>query len=79
MLLEAHDEAGGMSDQQLRDEVMTMLLAGHETTSNALSWTFYLLSRSPLATEKLRAELARSLAGRLPTAEDLTSLPYREW
>src|SRR5262249_18412271 len=76
MLLEAQDETGGMSDQQLRDEVMTMLVAGHETTSNALSWTFYLLSRSPVVTEKLRAELDRSLAGRLPTVEDLPSLSY---
>ena len=76
MLLEAHDEAGGMSDQQLRDEVMTMLVAGHETTSNALAWTFYLLSGAPLVAEKLRDELDRSLGGRVPTAEDLPRLAY---
>jgi len=76
LLLEAHDEAGGMSDQQLRDEVMTMLVAGHETTSNALAWTFYLLSRNPTVAEKLRAELDRSLAGRVPTVEDLPRLAY---
>ena len=76
MLLEAHDETGSMSEQQLRDEVITMLVAGHETTSNALSWTLYLLSRSPLAAERLHAELGHTLGGRVPATEDLPSLPY---
>lgn len=76
MVLEAHDEAGGMNDRQLRDEVMTMLVAGHETTSNALAWTFYLLAGAPLVAEKLRDELARSLSGRVPTVEDLPRLTY---
>jgi cytochrome P450 len=77
MLLHARDETGtGMSDRQLRDEVMTMLLAGHETTSNALAWTFYLLSRHPDAADRLRAELRRALGGRVPTIDDLAHLPY---
>jgi cytochrome P450 len=77
MLLRARDETGtGMSDGQLRDEVMTMLLAGHETTSTALAWTFYLLARHPEEADKLREELRRILAGRVPTVSDLAQLPY---
>ena len=76
MLLEARDEEGGMSDRQLRDEVMTMLLAGHETTANALAWTFHLLSRYPFAAERLRAELDEVLGGRAPTVDDLPRLEY---
>jgi len=76
MLLEAHYEEGGMSDRQLRDEVMTMLLAGHETTSNALAWTFHLLSRHPFAAHRVRTELAEVLGGRPPTVGDLPRLAY---
>jgi cytochrome P450 len=76
MLLEARDEEGGMSDRQLGDEVMTMLLAGHETTANALAWTFHLLSRHPSAAERLRAELEEVLGGRAPTVADLSRLTY---
>jgi cytochrome P450 len=65
-----------MSDQQLRDEDMTMLVACHESTPNALSWTFYLLSQSRVASEKLRAELDRGLADRLPPRRYVPSLPY---
>jgi cytochrome P450 len=77
MLLEARDaETGeGMSDQQVRDEVLTLLLAGHETTANALSWTFYLLAQQPHEAAKLRDEYQRVLQGRPPLMEDLPQLP----
>jgi cytochrome P450 len=81
MLLLATDEEGdgtGMTDLQLRDEVMTLFLAGHETTANALTWTFYLLSQNPEAEEHLHSELDRVLAGRTPEAEDLPGLRYTE-
>jgi cytochrome P450 len=65
-----------MSDQQLRDEVLTLMIAGHETTANALSWTWYLLSQNPDVTAKLRRETAEILAGRLPTMEDVPRLTY---
>lgn len=78
MLLEARDEESGesMDDQQLRDEVMTIFLAGHETTANALSWTFYLLGKHPEVARRLRAELDEALGGRLPTGDDYRALPY---
>jgi cytochrome P450 len=63
-----------MSDQQLRDEAMTIFVAGHETTANTLAWTFYLLSRHPDVARRVRAELAEVLGGRLPTLEDLPRL-----
>jgi cytochrome P450 len=81
MLLLAQDEeegSGGMDDRQLRDEVMTSLLAGHETTANALTWTWYLLSQNPEAEALLHAELDAVLGGRLPTTDDLPRLPYTE-
>ncbi len=78
MLLLAHDTEGdgtGMSDVQLRDEAMTLLLAGHETTANALTWTFYLLSQNPGAEAKLHAEL--DALGSAPLgADDVLRLPY---
>jgi len=78
MLMDARDEETGeaMNDEQLRDEVMTIFLAGHETTSNALSWTFYLLSQHPQIEDKLRAETRAVLGGRAPKIEDLARLPY---
>jgi cytochrome P450 len=82
MLLLAQDEegaGGGMTDEQLRDEALTIFLAGHETTANALAWTWYLLSQNPDAEAKLHAELDAVLAGgRLPTVEDLPQLRYTE-
>jgi cytochrome P450 len=81
MLLLAQDEegdGGGMSDRQLRDEVVTLLLAGHETTANALTWTWYLLSQNPEADARWRAELRAVLDGRLPSFEDLPALRYTE-
>lgn len=78
MLLEARDEetGEGMSDDQLRAEVKTLLLAGHETTANALTWTWYLLSQHPEAEAELHAELDAVLGGRLPTVDDLPRLVY---
>ena len=80
MLLAAQDEGdgGGMTDRQVRDEAMTIFLAGHETTANALTWTWYLLSGAPDVEAKLHAEVDRVLQGRLPTMGDLASLGYVE-
>ena len=80
LLMMARDEDGGpgMSDVQLRDEVMTLLLAGHETTANALGWTFHLLSVNPEAESRLHRELDEVLGGRRPTVEDLPRLTYAE-
>ncbi len=77
MLMAVKDEDTGetMSDRQLRDEVMTLVLAGHETTANALSWTFYLLSRHPDVERRLACEIARVLGGRAPSLADLPRLP----
>ncbi|HRQ37577.1 MAG TPA: cytochrome P450 [Chloroflexota bacterium] len=77
MLMLSQDEDGGfMDDRQLQDEVATLFAAGHETTSNALSWTWYLLSQNPNAEAKLHAELDEALDGRTPTLDDLPHLPY---
>ncbi len=78
MLLSAVDEetAEGMDDHQLHDEILTLLLAGNETTAMALSWLWYLLAEHPAVEERLHAELATALAGRVPTVEDLPNLPY---
>jgi cytochrome P450 len=80
MLLLAQDEDGkaGMDDKQIRDEALTLFLAGHETTANALMWTWYLLSENPSAAEKFYAEVDRVLEGRLPTFDDLPRLKYTE-
>jgi cytochrome P450 len=79
MLLEARDEDGSrMTDKQLRDEVMTLFIAGHETTALALSWTWYLLSKNPQAEEKLVAEIESVLDRRAPTVEDLSELHYAD-
>ncbi len=80
-LLDARDDEGdgaGLSDKEIRDQLVTFFLAGHETTSNALTWTFYLLSQHPEVTTKLHAELAQVLGDRLPRFEDFDSLPYAE-
>jgi cytochrome P450 len=80
-MLLAHDEARngqGMTDVQVRDEVMTLLLAGHETTANALTWTWYLLSQHPEVEEQLRSELVTVLGARPATVEDLPRLTYAQ-
>ncbi len=79
MLMEATDEDTGeqMSDAQLRDEVMTIFLAGHETTANALTWTFFLLAEHPDVEAQLHEELDRVLPDRrIPTVDDLSDLKY---
>jgi len=78
MLLEARDEVDGtaMTDGQLRDEVVTLLLAGHETTAIALTWTLYLLSRHPRVEATLTAELEQVLGGRAPAIDDLPRLAF---
>ena len=78
MLMEARDEdtGAGMTNQQLRDEVITFFLAGHETTAVATSWAWYLLDRHPEVAERLRAEVAQVLGDRPPTLDDLPALGY---
>lgn len=80
MLLHAQDEESGrrMSDKQLRDEVMTLFMAGHETTANTLAWTWVLLSRHPDVVARLHAELDQVLGDRAPTVVDLPRLKYIE-
>ncbi len=80
LLMTATDADTGevMNDRQVRDEVMTLFLAGHETTANALAWTWYLLSENPTAENQLHTELNTVLGGRLPTMDDLPKLPYTQ-
>ncbi|NJN83330.1 MAG: cytochrome P450 [Caldilineaceae bacterium] len=78
MLLAARDEDGNpMSDQQLRDEVITLFVAGHETTANALAWSFYLVAQHPVVEARLLDEGA-SLTGEMLTLRDLAQLPYSD-
>jgi cytochrome P450 len=77
MLLAVQDEDGSrMTDKQLRDETITLFLAGHETTANALSWTIWLLAQNPAAEKKFFDELAGVLNGRAPSVEDIPKLTY---
>lgn len=77
MLLAAQDEDGSrMTDKQLRDETITLFLAGHETTANTMAWTWWLLAQNPAVEAKLHAELDAVLAGRAPSLEDLPKLAY---
>jgi len=79
-LLHARDVDGSqMTDRQLREELLTLFLAGQETTALALSWTWYLLAQHPEVEVKLVAEWGRVLGGRTPTAEDAGRLTYTEW
>ncbi len=80
MLLTAQDEetGGAMTDRQIRDECLTLFLAGHETTANALTWTFYLLSQNPEVERKFHAELAEVLGDKSLTPEDYPRLKYTE-
>ncbi len=75
ILLLARDEDGGLTDKQVRDEVMTLLLAGHETTANALTWTWFELGRHPDVMAKLAAEVD-TLGGKPITVDDLARLPF---
>lgn len=78
MLLSAReaDSGLGMTDAQIRDEVMTLVVAGHETVASALTWTWHLLGQHPAAAAALRAELRTVLGGRAPQVADLPNLPY---
>jgi cytochrome P450 len=80
ILLQAQDAEDGsrMTDRQVRDEAMTLFLAGHETTAVALSWTWYLLAQHPEVDARLADELRVVLAGRPPTVADLPTLRYTE-
>jgi len=69
-------EGSGMDDRQVRDEVLTLFLAGHETTANALAWSWFLLANHPEAEASFHAEIDSVLGDRLPGAADLPSLPY---
>lgn len=78
LLLQARDEetGGGLSDQELRDEAVTIFAAGHETTANALAWTWYLLATHPETKARFHEEVDQVLQGRTPSADDLQHLPY---
>lgn len=80
VLLQLEDEDGAqMSDREIRDEVVTLMMAGHETTALALTWTWMLLAQHPEVEEKLHQEIQTVLQGRSPTAEDATHLKYANW
>ena len=79
MLLAAQDEDGSqMTDKQLRDEVITLFLAGQETTALTLSWTWYLLAQNPDVEKKFHAEIDQVLNGNAPTIADVPQLKYTE-
>jgi cytochrome P450 len=76
LLMAATEDGRGMTDQQLRDEVMTLVMAGHETTANALAWTFYLLSKDPEVERRLARDVVAAVGDRAPVAEDAPKLKY---
>lgn len=77
VLLRVRDEDNtALTDEEIRDETLSMLMAGHETTAHALTWTWYLLSQHPKVEQKLHAELDAVIPGKLPGTDDLESLPY---
>jgi cytochrome P450 len=81
ILLAARDIEGdqaGLTDAEVRDEVVTLITAGHETTANALNWLWYLLAHNPEVERRLHEEIDRALGGRLPTAKDVEHLRYVE-
>ncbi len=78
LILAADEESGQMTDRQVRDEALTLFIAGHETTANALTWSWYLLSQHREAEQAFHDELDRVLAGRPPRAEDYAALPYTQ-
>lgn len=78
LLATQYEDGSRMTDQQVRDEVMTMFLAGHDTTALAMTWTWYLLSQHPEVEAKLVEELQTVLDGREPTFADLPRLPYTD-
>jgi len=78
LMLEALPDHSAASEQSLRDQVITIFLAGYETVANALSWTWYLLSENPRCEHRFHHEIDRELGGRLPTFDDIPRLPYTE-
>lgn len=78
LLLARDDEGNGMSDKQVRDEAVTLFLAGHDTTANTLNWTWFMLAQNPDVEAKLHHEIDTVLEGKLPTLADLRRLPYAE-
>jgi len=76
LLAQDEDDRAGMTDKQVRDEALTLLIAGHETTANALTWTWYLLSQNPEAEARLHAEIDGVLGGSSPAFDDVQRLPY---
>lgn len=76
LLARDEDDGTGLTDSQVRDEVMTLLLAGHETTANALTWTWYELGRNPRVLARLEAELGEVVGTRAVIADDLQELPW---
>ena len=79
ILLQDQDDTNAVTKRQVRDELVSLLAAGHETTTNTLAWTFYLLSEHPAVLEKVLAELQAVLAGRGPQMDDLPKLVYFDW
>jgi cytochrome P450 len=79
MLLNArYDDGGAMPDRQIRDEIMTLLVAGHETTANTLSWTWYLLAQNPAVIEQLEAEIDEVMGGCVPELSEFPRLTYTD-
>lgn len=78
LLAQDEDDGGQMTDEQIRDECLTLFLAGHETTANALTWTFYLLSQNPKVEAKFHEEVDAVLGERTATPEDYQKLKYTE-
>ena len=76
LLAQDEDDEGQMTDKQVRDEALTLLIAGHETTANALTWTWYLLSQNPDVEARMHSEIDGVLGGKSPTFDDVAKLPY---
>lgn len=78
LLLAEYDDGSAMDNREIRDQLVTLFVAGHETTSNALTWTWYLLSQHPEVEAKMHHEIDTVLMGRQPSLDDLPQLPYTE-
>src|SRR2546428_12734931 len=78
LLARDEDDGSGMTDKQVRDEAMTIFLAGHETTANATTWMWYLLACNPEIFRKLREEVLSALGNTPPSFDDLPKLPYAQ-
>ncbi|WP_353959703.1 cytochrome P450 [Echinicola jeungdonensis] len=76
---ETNKKDRGISNEEIRDEALTLLLTAFDTTSLALTWTWYLLSQNPLAEEELHEEVDQVLQGRQPTLDDYPKLKFTKW